>query len=414
MKIFFTKKYIWIYVYLYLIFQTTIQNTTQGIINKIVTYSDDLICLILLFCLIIRSLRKRTVVEGKGELFAIVFYTLYLSIGVFCGSMHDYQKIRYILLDMFTCSKFIIVYFASKVLSEKYIDDDFLFSLNKGLELMAVVLFVLTLHDLLFTPFFEKSEYRYFTNSIKLFFYHPEALARACAGVIYPLAYNMKKKKENIIYILMLCFVMFFTFRMKSVAAMVIFLLLYIYRKYISGKNIALLFAVAVLICLVIGRGQMKFYFSMPEIGRTKLVTDSVTLANEHFPLGTGFGSFGSNAALEHNSLLYENMGYYDKNNKWAVKEYLNDAFWPIVVAQTGWIGTVFFCLAILCLLLKGVKLYKTEFFSGWVILMVLLYDLVSTLGSSAFYHPMSLSGYMFAGIVTSQYLNTKRSVKEK
>ena len=222
------------------------------------------------------------------------------------------------------------------------------------------------------------------------------------------------KQKENIIYILMLCFVMFFTFRMKSVAAMVIFLLLYIYRKYISGKNIALLFAVAVLICLVIGRGQMKFYFSMPEIGRTKLVTDSVTLANEHFPLGTGFGSFGSNAALEHNSLLYENMGYYDKNNKWAVKEYLNDAFWPIVVAQTGWIGTVFFCLAILCLLLKGVKLYKTEFFSGWVILMVLLYDLVSTLGSSAFYHPMSLSGYMFAGIVTSQYLNTKRSVKEK
>ena len=134
MKIIFSKKYIWIYVYLYLIFQTTIQNTTQGIINKIVTYSDDLICLILLFCLIIRLLRKRTVVEGKGELFAIVFYTLYLSIGVICGSMHDYQKIRYILLDMFTCSKFIIVYFASKVLSEKYIDDDFLFSLNKGLE----------------------------------------------------------------------------------------------------------------------------------------------------------------------------------------------------------------------------------------------------------------------------------------
>ena len=78
MKIIFSKKYIWIYVYLYLIFQTTIQNTTQGIINKIVTYSDDLICLILLFCLIIRLLRKRTVVEGKGELFAIVFYTLFL------------------------------------------------------------------------------------------------------------------------------------------------------------------------------------------------------------------------------------------------------------------------------------------------------------------------------------------------
>ncbi len=206
----------------------------------------------------------------------------------------------------------------------------------------------------------------------------------------------------------MLCFVMFFTFRMKSVAAMFIFLVLYIYRKYINGKDVALLFAAVAILSLIVGSGQMKYYFSMPDIGRTKLVTDSVDLANEHFPFGTGFGTFGSNVALEHNSVLYENMGYYDPDNPWAVKEYLNDAFWPIVIAQTGWIGTTFFVLAILCLFIRGVTLYRRYFYPGWVFLMVLLYDMVSTLGSSAFCHPMSLSGYMFVGIIASASRNEK------
>ncbi len=408
MKIKCCKEYIWVFLYVYLIFQTTIQNTTQGIVNRIVTYSDDLICLALLVFLLIKLFQKKVVIDNKFELFAIIFYAIYILIGIFCGVLFNYQKMEYVFLDAFTCLKFVIIYIASRILCEKYMDDDFLFRWNKAVRVVAFALFALTLHDLLLPPIFEKSEYRYFTNSIKLFFYHPESLARACAGFIYPLAYNMKKYKNNIVYILMLCFVMFFTLRMKSVAAMLIFLILYIYRKYINGKDVALLFASVALISLIIGSGQMKYYFSMPEIGRTKLVTDSITIANEHFPFGSGFGTFGSNVALEHNSLLYENMGYYDSNNKWAVKEYLNDAFLPIVIAQTGWIGTVFFVLSILCLFIRGVTLYKRNFYPGWIILMVLLYDIVSTLGSSAFYHPMSLSGYMFAGIVVSVSRNKK------
>lgn len=402
MKIRVDYKYIWVCVYIYLIFHTTLQNTTTGLLKSVISYSDDLICIIILFFAIVRLIKLKRFSCDKYEKYAVLFYCCFILWGILSASIYELQRMKYVFLDAFTCCKFIVVYFSVRILVSRRLDDKYFFHINALFRVVAIILFSLTIHDLLFTPYFEKGEFRLFTYSIKLFFYHPESLARACAGVIYPLAYNMKKYKNNIWYILMMCIVMFFTFRMKSIAAMLIFVLLYLYMKLLKGKYIWWLLCLAVMVGFLVGAKQMQFYFSMPEIGRTKLVTDSIKLAKEYFPFGTGFGTFGSNVALEHNSLLYVQMGYFDIRNRWAIKEYLNDAFWPIVLAQSGFVGTLLFLSSIVCLLLMGIHYYKKDFEVGWVFLMILLYDLISTLGSSAFCHPMALAGYLFAGMIVS------------
>lgn len=413
MKIKIEKGDIWIWLYLYLTFQTLFQSITSGIVHRIVQYSDDLIVMLLLALLFFGAIKGNIHLEKKEGKFLISF-ALFEVIGIACGVLFGYNKVPGVLLDAFTCAKFIIVFLASWKLSENTISDQLILKMNSLCQVVAILFFVLTLHELFFEPIWEKAEYRYFTYSIKLFFSHPEGLARASFSFILPLMYNMKYHKENIRYILMLCFVMLFTFRAKSIAAMLVILMIYFYKKILKGKHIVFFMAMIGIIVLIVGADQMKYYYSHALIGRTKLLTDAVILANEKFPFGTGFGSFGSNVALDYHSLLYETMGYFNQENPWAVKAFLNDAFWPIPIAQTGWIGTFFFIISLIELIKIGIHYYRKDFYISWVFISVVMYDLISTPASSAFFHPLALSSYLFVGLLISkrkEFLNNEDSV---
>lgn len=391
---------IWILIYFYLSFQTLLQSVSSGWINKVIQYSDDFVVLGLLCVLFIRIINRRVRIK-KEELVLLISFVLFELIGLLCGLFYEYCSLTGVLIDAFTCAKFIIVFIAAWKLSENAVSDCLVLKINKICQIMAFILFVLTLHELFLQPFWEKAEYRYFTYSIKLFFTHPEGLARACFSFVLPLAYNMRYHKKNMPYIMMLCFTMAFTFRSKAIAAMLVILMLYFYRKYLKGKHIMVFLAMLAVIVLLVGIDQVNYYYSHALISRTKLLTDSIQLANK-FPLGVGFGAFGSNVALDYHSALYEEMGYFNPDNPWAVRAFLNDAFWPIIIAQTGWIGTFLFCITTIELTKIGITLYKKDFFVSWIILSVVMYDLISTPASSAFFHPLALSSYLFLGLIFS------------
>lgn len=400
MKLKLSKDNIWILCYLLLVIQGTLQSYFIEILGVSgITYLDEVVVMLLLICLMVYVITKRIKLNQYGKKI-VLYFALFEILGIVYGVLSDYQSIGGVLLDAFTCSKFLIVFFAAWLLSRNKISDRWTLKLNNFAKIVTVVIFILSIHDFLFSPFFEKSEFRYFTYSIKLFFTHPEGLARFCMALIYPLAYNMKYKKKNMPFILMNVFVIILTLRVKSIAAVLVFMLFYAYHNYWKGKNVYPLFAAMGGISVLIGYDQIKYYYSMPEIARTKLLTDSISIANRMFPFGSGFGSFGSNVALDFNSSLYQSMGYFNALNPWANKNHLNDAFWPIVIAQTGWIGFLFFVLAIKNLLMIGISRYRDNFYFSWIFISVIVYDLISTLASSAFFHPLALSSYLFIGLL--------------
>ncbi|MGY1834638.1 hypothetical protein ACI79P_05975 [Blastococcus sp. SYSU DS0510] len=79
---------------------------------------------------------------------------------------------------------------------------------------------------------------------------------------------------------------------------------------------------------------------------RTLMTRDSFFVAQDYFPLGAGFGRFGSDTASEFYSPLYLERGY---QYVWGLSErtgnamFLTDTMWPAVLAESGFIGMLAF-----------------------------------------------------------------------
>lgn len=84
---------------------------------------------------------------------------------------------------------------------------------------------------------------------------------------------------------------------------------------------------------------------------RTVMTLDSLRIAAGNFPLGVGFGRFGSYPAALYYSPEYVSRGY---QNIWGLtpvggsnSEFLMDTYWPILFGETGWLGAVAFAVAL-------------------------------------------------------------------
>jgi hypothetical protein len=78
---------------------------------------------------------------------------------------------------------------------------------------------------------------------------------------------------------------------------------------------------------------------------REIMTRDSITVARQYFPLGAGFGQFGSYMASVNYSPLYFELGYSSIYGlgQGDLGLYLNDTFWPMVIGETGFFGALCF-----------------------------------------------------------------------
>ena len=77
---------------------------------------------------------------------------------------------------------------------------------------------------------------------------------------------------------------------------------------------------------------------------RLKMTVASVTLAVENFPLGAGLSTFGSATSVEAYSPLYNQVGLSnDYGMTSSNPKFLMDTFWPMLIAETGFLGVLFY-----------------------------------------------------------------------
>ncbi len=97
---------------------------------------------------------------------------------------------------------------------------------------------------------------------------------------------------------------------------------------------------------------------------RTVMTTDSFFVALEYFPLGAGFGRFGSETASEYYSPLYLERGY---QHIWGLSEaagndlFLTDTMWPAILGEAGIFGLLAFVLALVAIFRRLRKLSFDE-----------------------------------------------------
>ena len=373
-------------------------------IGSLISYSDEIIAVVLAVLAIIKSMQQLTLLRFERiMLIALVIFEL---IGLISGFASKIQGVGPTLVDAFTCVKFFIYYLSTRILTKDKLTEKYFFSLNNICKIFAVVLFVLALHDAFMTPWFPVADFRYFTESITLGFGHPEYLSRVCFSLILVLCYNYRYFKHNIYYIMMLTVVMFLSFRTKSFVCVFILFVMYIYFFKLRLKSITPIALAGAAGIGYFGYDSFVFYYIEHEqCARALLTKDGLYLAKQYFPLGTGFGTFASYIASAFYSKLYIFLGYYNMYGTGLDEvegNALSDTFWPIVYTQTGVFGFIAFIIALFSMIFYIIKSRKTDLYFFWIAMSLILYDLISTSASSAFFHPSSMVSYLFLGLITS------------
>ncbi|WP_028043614.1 hypothetical protein [Candidatus Stoquefichus massiliensis] len=346
-------------------------------------------------------LLKNTLFLIKNYKMLLILWMLFLSFGLISNLIYNYQLFFPALIDAgLIVSKFIIAYLAASVYTRKT-NFDFIQVITPISKLLVIIFTLLIIHDIFFHPIYPKNEYRYFMESLQLMFGHPTYLAVAMVTLIAILSYSNYNHK-NIFYLICCSFIIFTTFRSKAIAFIFVYWMFYIFLFIMKKEiNFIPIGIGGIISMLFLTKDTIINYFFSPTrySPRSILLNDSFDLMIKHFPLGTGFGTFGTTIAEQFYSPLYVKLNYDNNFGMSALESYfLNDSFWPAIFAQTGIFGTAIFCLVIIYFINCILKKYKKSKVISLAMGSIILYLLITSIAESSFFNPTSLLLFILFG----------------
>ena len=280
----------------------------------------------------------------------------------------------------------------------------------------TLVLFVLFLLDLFFQVF--STDTRGGLPAVKIFYSAQTVLVANCVflSCIYLWYYDWHRKRI-ILPLALLCVMMFWTIRVKSMGAIAAILLIYLFvlhnQKGIGKKMkifaiCLLLFAAAAIIYQFI-----SYYFMMgTESARAMLTLAAPFVAWDHFPFGSGWGTFASAFSAEPYSPVY---GMYRMAGIWGISPdypaFVSDTYWPMIIGQTGFFGFAGF-IAALVIFVRKVMVLKNDRPALAGALNALLYLLISSTSESALANPMAVPLAFWLGFLLARHKNRERTGK--
>ena len=106
---------------------------------------------------------------------------------------------------------------------------------------------------------------------------------------------------------------------------------------------------------------QLTTYGSTQTSARSQLYETGVRIADQHAPLGVGFGRFASAPSRDYYSDVYD---LYGLSHVWGLSRefprFIADTSWPSVIGETGYGGLAVFVAGLLALMLAGARGVRT------------------------------------------------------
>ena len=194
----------------------------------------------------------------------------------------------------------------------------------------------------------------------QLFYGHPTTLAAVCIFLISCIFLLYKKEKKNFIYVVMILLVLLSTLRLKAISASLIIAILIMYILLTKKKINIAKFLIFGVIAFIIAFDQINYYyFEIDGSARKQLTVKSFEIAEDYFPIGTGFGTYGSYMSTVNYSEVYYR---YNLNEIYGLQKgktwFAADTFWPMIIGQFGVIGLICYLLCIITLYKEIQKKY--------------------------------------------------------
>lgn len=279
--------------------------------------------------------------------------------------------------------------------------------LNKLCKVLVVPGVVLAIVNL-FTDVGMYTEYVYGLRAFHYIFLRVGNLNGVCAEILIIftayLSYisNEKKRKKQSLYIVLTLLLMMSTLRSRAF----IYVALYVagYFFFVKGKRIKIklhYFVPVGIIGAYIGWSKIQFYFlQSTRTARAVLLRYGIKTAIDCFPIGAGFGAYGTYAAKAYRSLLYSEYnfsGYYGLSEEFGA--FLTDDYWPAIIAEFGFLGAIMM-LALILLVFK-IILDKTKYNS--TLRLAALFGMcrlcIESFVSSSFFHTSAVVMFVLIGL---------------
>lgn len=384
-----------------LLFEDVIQ-TIAGI-----SWIDELASFLLFICGLFYSVKRSRPTGLASASFVIFGLVLISAIGTSCAAIG--QPIVASLIDAYTYVKFPIAFFGSLMLAPSFKRlKPFLLAEAKLLSVLLCLFGCLNL----FVDFGMRSVGgRYWANSFQGIWSVPTLLVAMCVGLIALLLNEGLRK--NRLFIICNCLSIIFTQRSKGFAVVgILAILLVVVNKKSPRLSVTGILVIA-LGAIFIGWDAFVLYFGTNGFARSELLQNGFSLAMRYFPLGSGFGTFGSAVSGDYYSPLYYQLGLDQVYGLSPIDHgFLSDSFWPTIAGQSGFLGLL---LYVVFLWLTYRKLSRLADSKNMYISLLLpfFYLLISSTSESAFFSPPAVYLALVIGLCatnTCECLLTKNN----
>ena len=373
------------------------QNPLTAYVSDVFAYVDEIFALLGLLtpALILLgggklSVKRETVKIGT----ALAFFVLF---GLLGNLLFRYQSMGLALKDLYVNLKFFFSVAAGYYLigharpsKERLI---------KHVKICITLLFVLLIADGMF-GFLPDGGYRYGLRVRKLIFGHVTYLAGTCVFLLAILLIHFDKR--NILFAAMGLLVLVSTLRGKALAGAAVYVIV-AYFVIIRQQKFRWWHILAIgAVSFWIAWDQVRFYYIelAGQSARSVLTQTAIRIMGDCFPIGTGFGTYASAVAAEQYSQVYVNYGFLHLFELRQGSAYLSDTFWPIILGQTGFAGTVCYLASLVLLLRRLLKVRPFGRGAYGAVLFVVIYLLISSTSEPTFCNSVSIPLAMTLGYI--------------
>lgn len=362
---------------------------------------------------------------SKEQLWMGIPLVAFVAIGLAGNLIYQYQPLKCVIIDLYTNLKFFFAIGTGYYLFASMDWEEMKKTAHWNARLITLILFALFLVDRMFCVW--PGEIRYGISSAVLFYAHPTYLAGAMAFLLVLLTVFYHKK--NLLCIAMALTIMAFTLRSKAFACVMMYVAMYVFFLVFRWKLRLWHVVAAGAGSFAVAWNMIRFYFIdlAGASARSVMLQKSFEVMRDHFPIGTGFGTFGSAEAAKSYSSVYIKYGfndYYELRNvldlentmrfaqqyKWWYENdlehflnggsFLSDHFWPTIFGQTGALGVVAFLMALGVLLKRCFDVQKVNRYAYMGVLFAMVYLVISSVAEPAFHNSVAIPLALVLGMV--------------
>ncbi len=245
---------------------------------------------------------------------------------------------------------------------------------------------------------------RFGIGSIQIFYSHPTNLAVHCVFLLCILCLLAAWEKKALYFMPALLFDLFMTLRLRILGLILVILLMFVFFVLLDQKLTWLNgTAMGVGAFLIGGKRFIRYYTSEEALtmARGQFAYNGWRIGVANLPFGTGAGTFGSRVAQRYYSPLYHKYGMTNTVGMDPIwPAYACDTFWPMILAEYGFIGLACYITMVLLLF---VRIQKLRTCGVWIYMAGMTgfaYEILETTGALAFSDVTAVSLALLFGLV--------------